>query len=110
MNPNLREEVRRMSKVPWIIFSDSATGRRAEVGGCGLAVWEMVSIYKALGESWDNYRAWFDWLRDEQLKAALEYYRLYPEEIDARLKVEDDFRIEDVWEKYPFTNPNRPRN
>lgn len=109
MRPELFEEVERIRRVPWIIFTDAATGRRAEVAGSGLGVWEIMSIYRSLGESWDALKEWFEWLSDEQLNAALEYTRLYPEEINVRLEEQASFRIEDVWEKYPFTNPNRSR-
>ena len=105
MTTSLLEEVERMRRVPGIIFTDSATGRRAEVAGVGLAVWEVILISRQVRESWDALKASLYWWTDEQLKAALEYARLYPEEIGPRVEAAESFDVEELWRRYPATRP-----
>ncbi len=81
----LLEESIRMRRVPGIIFADGPTGRRARIAGTGLEVFELIGGYRSVGEDWDAFRDAYHWLDERQLRAALEYYRAYPVEIDARL-------------------------
>ncbi|SRR5579871_4042399 len=80
-------EAERMRRVPGIYFMDGATGRRACVAGTGIDVWEIVNGYKIMGEDRARLDDAYDWLSKEQLDAALQYYALYPEEIDARIEM-----------------------
>jgi len=107
MYETLVEEVEKMRRVPGIDFVDGATGRRARVAGTGLAVFEVIQVYRSVGENWDGLKAALYWWTDAQLRAALTYAETFPAEIDPIMKELEEFRIEDVWEKYPFTNPNR---
>lgn len=77
-----------MSRTAGIEFSDGPAGRRAVVSGTGLDVWEVVRSLKVVGESIETLREDYPWLTDEQLGAAIAYYRLHPEGIDARLEAE----------------------
>ncbi len=54
-------------------------------------------------------RASYDWLTDFQLRSALGYYKLYPDEIDARLAAEERWTPERVASEYPFLAPRRER-
>jgi uncharacterized protein (DUF433 family) len=74
--------------VPGIVFGDGPTGRRAVVAGSGIDVWEVVATWQEVGRTFENLRRNYDWLSEEQLGAALRYYHLYPEEIEARLERE----------------------
>ena len=91
-----------MSNFAGIEFADGPAGRRAVVSGSGLDVWEVVRTWKADGESHELLREDYPWLTDEQLGAAIAYYRLHPEEIDARLEAERYWTPERVREELPF--------
>src|SRR5579871_1816792 len=87
-NGALSEE-EKMRMVPGIIYEDGAIGRRAHVVGSGLDVFEVITTY--VNTAKDEQRiieGYRDWLTPEQVKAALEFYRLFPEEIDERLALE----------------------
>lgn len=103
----LREAVR-MRRVPGIYFFDGLDSRRAAITGTGLEVWEVVATYKSLGADREALKESYPWLDDKQLSAALFYYELYPEEIDARLSLEERWTQENVWSELPFTRPRGP--
>ncbi len=105
MTTDLMAEAEKMRRVPGITFADGPTGRRARIAGTGIEVFEVIFSYRSMGESWDRLRTAFHWLSDDQLLAALTYAQTYPEEINARIKTMESFRIEDVWEKRPATKP-----
>ena len=86
---DLIDEALRMRKCPGIYFSDEPAGREAKIAGTGLAVWEVVSVYKAVSEDERALRKRFSWLTDAQIKAVLIYYRHYRDEIDT-LVVENE--------------------
>lgn len=102
----LREAVR-MRRIPGIFFLDGLDSRRAAITGTGIEVWEIVATYKSVGEDYEALRESYPWLDGKQLSAALAYYEAYPEEIDARLSLEERWTPERVWSELPFT---RPRN
>jgi uncharacterized protein (DUF433 family) len=82
------EEAIRMRTVPEILFADGPTGRRAVVAGSGLDVWEVIAAWQEGGRDFEELRESYDWLTEVQLRSALRYYELHPEEIDARLAKE----------------------
>lgn len=47
----------------------------------------------------------FHWLSDTQLRAALAYAEAYPEEIEERIRRDEQWMPEPVWERYPFMYP-----
>ncbi|HYH81326.1 MAG TPA: DUF433 domain-containing protein [Longimicrobium sp.] len=100
----LREAVR-MRRAPGIVFTDGPAGRRATIAGTGLDVWEVIARYRHLGGDAQKAREEFSWLSDLQFRAALSYYKLYPEEIEARLAREEQWTQEKVYERYPFLAP-----
>ena len=102
-------EAVRMRRVPGVVFTDGPAGRRATVAGTGLDVWEVISTWKDTGEQWTSLRASYDWLTDFQLRSALGYYKLYPDEINARLAAEERWTPERVEGEYPFLAPRRER-
>lgn len=77
-----------MRRAPGILFADGPAGRRAVVAGSGLDVWELIAAWLEGGRDFQDLRRNYDWLTEEQLRSALRYYELYPEEIDARLERE----------------------
>lgn len=101
----LLEEAVRARRAPGIVFVDGATGRRPVVAGSGLEVWEVVGAWEEVGRNYDRLRAAYDWLTEPQLRAALSYYELYPDEVMARLGRESELTAESVAEDLPFTRP-----
>lgn len=99
----LLEEAVRISRAPGIVFVDSLTGRRAAIAGTGIEVWEMIASWKSLEQDYERLRASYSWPSEAQLRAALNYYELYPEEIDERLALEEEWTPERVRREYPFT-------
>lgn len=100
----LREAVR-MRRVPGVVFMDGPSGRRAAIGGTGLDVWEVISTYKSAGNDYEHLRESYPWLSEPQLRAALVYYELYPEEIKARIEREEWWTPVRVRREFPFLNP-----
>lgn len=102
---SLLTEAIRMRRVPGIVFVDGLDIRRAAVAGTGLEVWEILATYRAVGEDMEELERSYPHLSKNQLRSALAYYELYPEEIDARLDREESWTPEEVWSRYPFTKP-----
>jgi uncharacterized protein (DUF433 family) len=106
----LREAIR-MRRVPGIHFVEGVgVSRRAAVAGTGLEVWEIVRTYKEVGEDYGELRKSYPWLSEPQLRAALSYYELYPDEIETRLKLEESWTPERVKREMPFTVPRLEDN
>ena len=103
------EEAVRMRRVPGIVFSDGPAGRRATVAGTGLDVWEVIRAWREAGEQFAGLRENYRWLSDLQLRSAVAYSELYPEEIDARLAAEEHWTAERVEAELPFLAPRRER-
>jgi uncharacterized protein (DUF433 family) len=82
------KEAARIRRAPGILFVDGPTGRRAVVGGSGLDVWELIAAWLEGGRDFGDLRRNYHLLTDAQLRSALRYYELYPEEIDERLERE----------------------
>ncbi|HKP75801.1 MAG TPA: hypothetical protein VJT67_09690 [Longimicrobiaceae bacterium] len=55
--------------------------------------------------NWQVFRGEFEDYSEWQLRAALSYYELYPEEIDARLALEEYCTEEQVAAVLPVTRP-----
>jgi uncharacterized protein (DUF433 family) len=87
------------------VFGDGPTGRRAQIAGTGLDVWEVVQSYKGLDGNWERLKASYDWLEEQQLRSALSYYEAYPQEIDERLAREQSWTPERLYARYPFVRP-----
>jgi uncharacterized protein (DUF433 family) len=104
----LREAVR-MRRVPGIVFMDGPVGRRASIAGTGLDIWEVIATFKSVGEDRGRLETSYGWLSDRQLSAALAYYGLYPEEIDARIEEEESWTPEKVYAEFPYLRPRSVR-
>ncbi|MGI8552415.1 MAG: DUF433 domain-containing protein [Dehalococcoidia bacterium] len=102
---DIQAEVDKILRVPGIIFAWGTFERVPRIAGTGLEVFEIIGVYKAVGGDWQRLRESFDWLSDEQIQAALEYYRLFPDEVDARLAEEDEALIVQFWKEHPETKP-----
>ncbi len=102
MTNDLLEEAVKMKRCPGVIFADGVTGRRARIAGTGIEVWEIIADYKAMDLSFDVLRHAYHWLQESQLRAALGYYRLYPEEIEKRILQDEKWTPGEIAERYPF--------
>jgi uncharacterized protein (DUF433 family) len=104
VNEMLTEAVK-MRRIPGIDFVDGLTGRRARIVGTGLEVWEVISGYRAEDENWEHLKEAFLWLSDFQLRAALAYAEAYPDEINERIRRNEELSPEVIWAKYPYMKP-----
>ncbi len=98
----LVDEAIRMSRAPGIVFVNAREGRRAALAFSGLEIWEIIRFWKLRGENWEVFRREFEELSEQQLRAAVNYYHLYPAEIDARLAKEEYWTPERVAAEFPF--------
>lgn len=100
----LLSEAVRMRRIPGIWFVDSIHGRRAALAGTGLEIWEIIATWKTLKGNEEELRNAYHWLTPAQLRAALAYYSLYPEEIDARLMLEESWSPDRIREELRFAS------
>jgi uncharacterized protein (DUF433 family) len=102
---SLLEEAVRASRIPGVIFVQRRNGRRPAIAFSGLEVWEIIATWKEGNESWSQLVEAYLELNEHQLRAAVAYYRAYPDEIDERLAREAYWTPERVAEELPFTRP-----
>jgi len=99
----LVEEGLRMEQHPGIVFRDGPTGRRAALAA-GPDVWELVRYVKGVGARGDaavSTTASDLNLTPLQVETALQYYAGYPDEIEARIKLDEEEaeRAEAAWRR-----------
>ena len=99
---DLLQEAIKMRRCPGILFSEGTSGRRARVAGTGIEVWEVIAAYKSVKEDFKRLKKAYHWLSAEQLKAALGYYAIYPQEIDPLIEQNEQWDEERLRERYPF--------
>ena len=97
----LLAEAVRMKRCPGVVFADGPSGRRARIAGTGLDVWEVISTYKSLNHDDARLRAAYDWLSEPQLRSALAYFRLYPDEIERQILRNEAWSKEKLAERHP---------
>jgi uncharacterized protein (DUF433 family) len=96
---SLAEEALRMRLFPGIGFMGKDWDRRAWVMGTGLDVWQAVEIYKDVGSVEGMVEGWS--ISERQIRLALDYYKMFPEEIDAII-ADNKRPIEQLEEEFPF--------
>jgi uncharacterized protein (DUF433 family) len=94
----LADEALRMRLFPGIGFMGRDWDRRAWVTGTGLDVWQVVDIYKDIGSVEQMTEGWS--INERQIQLALDYYKMFPEEIDAII-ADNKRPIEQLEEEYP---------
>jgi len=99
---DLLVEAVKMKNCPGIFFADGPTGRRARLSGTGIDVWEIVATFKGMGEKYIELKKAYHWLSEPQLRSALAYYALYPEEIEARIVRNRDLISDKIAKRFPF--------
>jgi uncharacterized protein (DUF433 family) len=98
----LLAEAIKMRHCPGIIFAEGVTGRRARVAGTGLEVWEVISTFKGVNRDFKRLKKAYQWLTEQQLKAAIGYYEAYRDEIDLQIKRNESWSKEALLKRYPF--------
>lgn len=98
----LLEEAIKAHRCPGIIFSEGVSGRRARIAGTGIEVWEVIASYKSVGQSFKRIRQSYHWLTEQQIKAAIGYYTLYREEIDALIAENEQWTPDKIKQRHPF--------
>ncbi len=88
----LIDEGIRLREFPGIVFRSGPTGRRAALAD-GPDVWEIVRGLKQArsgkGDPVELLMASSN-LREEQIRLAADYYSVYPDEIDARIREDEE--------------------
>jgi len=98
----LLEEAVRMKRCPGIIFTEGTTGRRARIAGTGIEVWEVIATYKGVDKDFNRLCQAYHWLTEQQLRAAVGYYKIYKEEIEHLIRQNEGLTKEHVHKRYPF--------
>ncbi len=104
----LLAEALKVRRCPGILFADGPSGRRARVAGTGLDVWEIVSTYRGVDSKWEQLAGAYHWLSPAQLRAALGYYAVYPDEIDRHVAINDSWTHDRLAKTYPALVNPRP--
>lgn len=91
-----------MRRCPGITFADGPAGRRARIAGTGIEVWEFIAVFKGLEEDYDKLKEAYHWLSEQQIRAALSFYALYPKEIDTRIASNEEVTKDKVQKRFPF--------
>jgi uncharacterized protein (DUF433 family) len=104
----LLEEAIRMRRCPGIVFTAGPAGRRATIAGSGIDVFEVVAKSRAVRGNLQRLGRYYHWLAETHLRAALDYYRLYPAEVDARLRREARLTPGAVYARHPRLEPSEP--
>jgi len=99
---DLLQEAIKMRRCPGILFAEGTGGRRARVAGTGIEVWEVIATYKGVKEDFKRLQKTYHWLSGEQLKMALGYYTIYPQEIDRLIEQNEQWNDKKVRARYPF--------
>jgi hypothetical protein len=86
----LTDEALKQREFPGVYFLDGPTGRRARLCG-GPDVWEVIRPYVHSGRDVAVLRQTYSWLDESVIQTALRYYEMYPDEIDERIRRNDDF-------------------
>ena len=80
----LADEALKMREFPELLLTDGPTGRRATFRD-GLDVWEIIEPYLLSSKDWPTLRESYPDVDEAKLRAAVRYYETYPEEIEARI-------------------------
>jgi len=99
-------EAEKMRRGPGIFFVTDAGERQPWIRGTGLEVVEIIQTYKDLDWDREKLRESFEWLSEEQIQAALDYFAAYPDEVNAKLIDDVEAYVRELWEKYPFMKPH----
>ncbi len=100
----LAEEALRTRLFPGIAFKGADWERRAWVVGTALDVWQIVDAHRDIGSI--ERMAEGGSANERQIRLALDYYEMFPEEIDEAI-VDNRRPIEQLEEEFPFIAVSR---
>jgi uncharacterized protein (DUF433 family) len=100
----LAEEALRMRLFPGVAFKGADWERRAWVVGTALDVWQIIDAHRDIGSI--ERMAEGGSANERQIRLALDYYEMFPEEIDAAI-AENRRPIEQLEEEFPFITVSR---
>lgn len=95
-------EAVKMRKCPGIVFTDGPAGRRARIAGTGIDVWEMIAAFRGMNEDYQQLKTAYHWLSDAQIRSALSYFALYPEEIKGIIGQNESITESQILKRFPF--------
>ncbi|MFZ3089301.1 MAG: DUF433 domain-containing protein [Nitrospirota bacterium] len=98
----LLEEAIKVNRCPGIVFTEGVSGKRARIGGTGIEVWEVIATYRSVDKDFKRLKKSYHWLTEQQLRAALGYYKLYTKEIDAIIAENEGWAPDEVQKRYPL--------
>ena len=98
-------EAARAREVPGIVFADGLAGRVPRIAGTGIEVFEVIKAYQAVEQDFGALQDCFDWLSEQQLRAALCYYEKFRVEVDERLAEESWWEPQTGNVTFPFIAP-----
>ena len=99
---DLLTEAIKIRRCPGIVFVEGVRGRRARVAGTGIEVWEVIATYRSVGDNFKRLKKAYQWLSPDQVRAALVYYSIYPEETDRQIEKNESWDAKKIRERYPF--------
>lgn len=99
---DLLVEAVKMRRCPGIVFADGPAGRRARIAGTGIDVWELIAAFKGIKEDYEKLKTAYHWLNDAQIRSALSYYALYPEEIEGYIDQNESITESKILKRFPF--------
>ena len=99
---DLLTEAIKIRRCPGIVFAEGVRGRRARVAGTGIEVWEVIATYRSVGDNFKRLKKAYELLTPDQLRAALSYYSIYPEEIDRQIEKNESWDAKKIRDRYPF--------
>lgn len=80
----------------YIEFRATPAGRQPYIRGTRLAVWQVVLIARGFDMDARKVAEAYEFVREEQIRAALTYAQAYPDEIDPVLDYVENFTFEDL--------------
>ena len=98
----LLEEGLRRSEFAFIDFRDSAAGRQAYIQGSSLAVWEVMLIARSYKDDASAAATHLQW-PEAKVRAATNYAKSFPEEIEEALAENSMMGIETLQRLLPQT-------
>jgi len=91
------------SDFPAYISADTRpVEERAHIMGAGVEVWEVLKTWFEVDEDWSRLRNCYDWLTEDQLRAAMAYAQEHWEVIRARIAEDYTYLPESLRDEIPL--------
>ena len=89
--------------VPGVLYSPLED--RARILGTGIEPWLVQMTLETAQGDWQAVREAFNWLSEEQLRAAIAFAEANVEMIRERIAEEHSGGVEALWREFPQTRP-----